>query len=192
MYGVIINPKLLAQRFHMPKLNKRHNILSFHFVHNMVAQGFINIAHIPSEFNLADILLKHWSHQAAYNNLIKLLLHYHGDVNEFYTHDSVDLSHLSHDGFVAKPLHDSFEVQFLSTWDFQINNGYIMGSQAPHNIKSSDPYMDIQWGVIQFTESVKFVCRSIWQNTLDIVKHNNLCPFYIHQKANVWLTNTYT
>ena len=70
-----------------------------------------------SEFNLAKILLNHWSHQVSYNNLIKPLLHYHGDGDEFSTHDSVDISQLSHGDFDAKPLHDSLYVQFVLTGD---------------------------------------------------------------------------
>ena len=57
----------------------------------MVAQGFINIAHILSDYNLANILLKHWSHQALYKNLIKLLLHFHGDTDDLIV-NSVELS----------------------------------------------------------------------------------------------------
>lgn len=47
------------------RLDEQYNILSYHFVCNMVVKGFINIAHIPSEFNPVDILSKHWSHQAS-------------------------------------------------------------------------------------------------------------------------------
>jgi hypothetical protein len=59
------------------KLNKRHNILSYHYVRQMVAKGFINMQHIRSEWNLADTLSKHWSHQSNYKKLIKPLLNYH-------------------------------------------------------------------------------------------------------------------
>ena len=67
------------------RLNKRHNILSFNYVRNIVTQGFINITHIPSEHNLADVLSKNWSFQACYENLIKLLLSYNGDGADYNT-----------------------------------------------------------------------------------------------------------
>ena len=59
------------------KLNKRHNILSYHYVRSMIAKGFINLLHVRSAFNLADTLSKHWSHQANYKNLIRPLLNFY-------------------------------------------------------------------------------------------------------------------
>ena len=59
------------------RLNKRHNILSYHFVRSMIAKGFINMLHIRSPFNIADTLSKHWSHQSNYKHLIKPLLNYY-------------------------------------------------------------------------------------------------------------------
>ena len=44
------------------KLHKRHNILSFHFVRSMIACGYINLQHLKSECNIADILTKHWGY----------------------------------------------------------------------------------------------------------------------------------
>ena len=77
--------------FPYARLNKCHNILSYHFARNMVAQGFINLSHIPSEHNLADVLSKHWSFQACYENLIKPLLSYHGDGDDY---DTIDVNEL--------------------------------------------------------------------------------------------------
>ena len=59
------------------KLNKRYNILSYHYVRSMVAKGFINLLHIKSGLNLADTLSKHWSHRSNYENLIRPLLNYY-------------------------------------------------------------------------------------------------------------------
>ena len=64
------------------KLNKRHNILSYHYVRSMVAKGFINLLHIRSAYNLADTLSKHWSHQSNYENLIKPLLNFYDYKND--------------------------------------------------------------------------------------------------------------
>lgn len=88
----------------------------------MVAQGFIKITHVPSECKLADNLSKHYSHQASYNNLIKLLLHFHSDGDEYFTVNSIDLSHLSHDGIVALLICKSCNLQFLSAVYFILDD----------------------------------------------------------------------
>ena len=41
------------------KLHKRHNILPFHFIRSMISRGYINILHIETKYNFADILTKH-------------------------------------------------------------------------------------------------------------------------------------
>ena len=62
----VTNSKFLYLR-----INKRHNILSYHFVDNMVAK-VIHVAHIPSKYNLVNILSNNWCHQPLYKNLISL------------------------------------------------------------------------------------------------------------------------
>ena len=52
------------------KLNRRHNILSYHYVRSMIAKRFINLLHVRSGFNLANTLSKHWGHKSNYKNLI--------------------------------------------------------------------------------------------------------------------------
>ena len=59
------------------RLGKRHNILSFHYVRSLIAREFVILSHIPSAFNVADTLSKHWGHQSNYHNLIRPLLNYH-------------------------------------------------------------------------------------------------------------------
>ena len=59
------------------KLNKRHNILLYHFVRQIDAKGFISMQHIRLEWNVADTLSKHWSHQSNYKKLIKPLLNFY-------------------------------------------------------------------------------------------------------------------
>ena len=59
------------------KLSKRHNILSFHYVRSLLSRGFIQLGHLPSEYNVVDTLSKHWSHQGNYTKLIKPLLNSH-------------------------------------------------------------------------------------------------------------------
>ena len=69
------------------KLNKRHNILSYHFVRNIIACKFVNLQHIASEWNMADVVSKHWSYQKVQDKIIKPILHFKGDtgtlVNEY-------------------------------------------------------------------------------------------------------------
>ena len=72
------------------KLNKRHNILFFHFVRDLISKGFINLIHIASEFNPSDILSKNWKYQASYENILKPFLHYEGNVGNLYINDETD------------------------------------------------------------------------------------------------------
>ena len=77
------------------KLNKRHNILSFHFVRDLIAKGFINLIHIASEFNASDILSKNWKYQASYEHILKPFLHYEGNVGNLYINDETDCQYLT-------------------------------------------------------------------------------------------------
>ena len=43
-------------------LSKRHNILAFHRVREAIAAKIIDFHWIPSEYNLSDMLSKHWEH----------------------------------------------------------------------------------------------------------------------------------
>ena len=78
-----------SAKFPYSRLNKRHNILSFHFVRSMVAKGFLAINHIPSTSNAADVLSKHWSHNSVYH-LLRPLLHHIQDTGRLYQDDSPD------------------------------------------------------------------------------------------------------
>ena len=75
-----------SSKFPYARLNKRHNILSFHFVRNIISNGFISINYIRSQSNLADILSKHWSQKAAYP-LLKPIFDYSGDTGNLYIDD---------------------------------------------------------------------------------------------------------
>jgi len=41
------------------KLHKRHNALSFHWVREAVASGYVSFTFLDGEYNPADILSKH-------------------------------------------------------------------------------------------------------------------------------------
>ena len=64
------------------KLNKRHTMLSYHRVRHAIATGFLVFQYIPGALNPADILSKHWSYSTVYDNLIKPLMHWRGDVGK--------------------------------------------------------------------------------------------------------------
>ena len=58
-----------SSTFTYAQLNKRYNILCFHFVRNMVTQGFINLKHIPSKYDLSDILRKNFGSSSLLREL---------------------------------------------------------------------------------------------------------------------------
>jgi hypothetical protein len=60
------------------KLHKRHNMLSFHFVREAIAAGFVHFTHIPGVINPADLLSKHWGYSDVWTTL-KPLLFFQGD-----------------------------------------------------------------------------------------------------------------
>jgi hypothetical protein len=60
------------------KLHKRHNILSIHFMRHVFACGYINLQHIRSESNIADLLSIHWGYQSSYD-LIQPIFHHGGN-----------------------------------------------------------------------------------------------------------------
>jgi hypothetical protein len=72
------------------KLHKRHNILSFHFVRSLIACGYINLQHLKSECNTADILTKHWGYQSAYE-LILPIFHFGGNTAALYFDDTLEV-----------------------------------------------------------------------------------------------------
>jgi len=63
------------------KLHKRHNMLSFHFVREAIAAGYITLTHIPGNTNPADILSKHWGYSDVWP-IMKPLLFHQGDTME--------------------------------------------------------------------------------------------------------------
>ena len=148
--------QVTSSTFSYAWLNKQHNTSSFHFVCNMVT-------HIPYEYKLADISSKHWSHKQSYKNLINPLLHFYGDGDEYFMVNYIDLYHLSHDDFVALPICNSCELQFLSTGDFILEDGHTIGSDKIHTIElhKSDfvAYTHVKM-YVQYTHTPKkrFIC----------------------------------
>jgi hypothetical protein len=57
-------------------------MLSFHFVCEAIARGFISYTHIPGAENPADILSKHWGYMDIWNPLLRACLFWKGDTLE--------------------------------------------------------------------------------------------------------------
>ena len=55
-------------------LSKRHNILAFHRVREAIAAKIIDFHCIQSEYNLSDMLSKHWGHIKIFPMIQKLLI----------------------------------------------------------------------------------------------------------------------
>ena len=54
-------------------------MLSYHRVRHAISSGFVAFYHIPGSLNPADILSKHWGHQAVWADLLRPLLFWRGD-----------------------------------------------------------------------------------------------------------------
>ena len=77
---------ITSSNFPYSKLNKRHNILSFHFVRGLIARRFIALNHVSTKSNVADLLSKHWSYPTAHP-LLKPIFHHIGDTADLYCAD---------------------------------------------------------------------------------------------------------
>ena len=55
-------------------LSKTHNILAFHRVREAIAANIIDFHWIQSEYNLSDMLSKHWEHTKIFPMIQKLLI----------------------------------------------------------------------------------------------------------------------
>ena len=73
------------------KLYKRHNILSFHFVRSMVSRRYINMLHIASKYNFADILIKHWNCHGTYHELVQPVFHHKGNTVVLFLEDTLEV-----------------------------------------------------------------------------------------------------
>ncbi len=60
------------------KLHKRHLLLSWHRVREVMASGMVVFTHVPGPMNPADILSKHWGYQQVWSSL-RTLLFWEGD-----------------------------------------------------------------------------------------------------------------
>ena len=73
------------------KLKTRHNILSLHYVRNMISQGYINLQHLASGWNFADILTKNRSYQSSYHKLIQPIFYRSGNTAALFLDNTLKL-----------------------------------------------------------------------------------------------------
>ena len=73
------------------KLHKRHNILSFHYVRSMISRGYINLQYLASGWNFADILMKNWSYQSSYYELIQPIFHHSGNTAALFLDNTLQV-----------------------------------------------------------------------------------------------------
>ena len=66
------------------KMSKRHNILNFHFVWNIIAAKYINLLHLSSKFNFADVVSKNWNYTDVYDEILKPILHWEGPTDRMF------------------------------------------------------------------------------------------------------------
>ena len=70
------------------KMSKRHNILSFHFVRNIISAKYINLQHLKSKYNFADIVSKNWNYNDVYEEILKPIFHWEGATNKLFIDDA--------------------------------------------------------------------------------------------------------
>ena len=55
-------------------LSRRHNVLAYHRVREAIAAKIIVYTWLKSNYNLSDVLSKHWDHVSIYPALLKLFI----------------------------------------------------------------------------------------------------------------------
>jgi hypothetical protein len=71
------------------KLQKHHNMLSFHRIREAIASRMIGFYSIPGDINPADILSKHWGYSQIWYQL-KALLFWKVDISDLHNQDKKD------------------------------------------------------------------------------------------------------
>ena len=57
----------------------------------MISQGYINLQHLSSKWNFADILTKNWSYQNSYYELIQPFFHHYGNTAVLFLNDTLEV-----------------------------------------------------------------------------------------------------
>ena len=84
----------------------------------MISRGYINLQHIASEWNFADILTKNWAYQSRYCELIQPLFPHVGNTATLFLDDTLEL-------------------------DVAIDEGMIFGIQVGSEKRSSGPMPEV-------------------------------------------------
>ena len=80
------------------KLHKRHNALSYHKVREAIAAGYVSYHHVPSKYNIADILSKHWGYNDVWMLLQTVLFWRSGDTADIPDSNNVRVANDTRDG----------------------------------------------------------------------------------------------
>ena len=70
------------------KLHKRHNMLSFHKVRQVMAAGFLKFHHLVGTSNVADVLSKHWGYSNVWH-LMRPILFYQDEEDVVFSEDEL-------------------------------------------------------------------------------------------------------
>ena len=57
----------------------------------MISRRYINLQHLASKWNFADILTKNWSYQSSYHELIQPVFHHSGNTAALFLDDTLEL-----------------------------------------------------------------------------------------------------
>jgi hypothetical protein len=80
------------------KLHKRHNALSYHKVREAIAAGYISYHHVPSRYNIADVLSKHWGYNDVWMLLQTVLFWKSGDTADIPDNNNAKIGNSARDG----------------------------------------------------------------------------------------------
>ena len=108
------------------------SILLFHFD----VPIYFSLDQVQSKYNLDDILSNHLSHQASYDNIIRLIPYFHDDAN--YLIDSVNIFRITQNSLTTTPLDDECITQVICTYDFLLKDGHSMGIETNFSTKYCD------------------------------------------------------
>ena len=57
----------------------------------MISQGYINMLHIETKYNFADILTKHWGYQGTYYELIQPVFCHKGNTAALFLDNTLEV-----------------------------------------------------------------------------------------------------
>ena len=91
MYGEIMRARSKAQQYLKPSYIREILSFLFHYVRSKISQGYINLQHLSSKWNFADILTKNWSYQSSYYELIQPVIHHSGNTAALFLDNTLEV-----------------------------------------------------------------------------------------------------